>query len=250
MAEGDAENPTAPAARPAARPVPGRRPPPRPPVRPANPPRSQLPGPQPVAPVAAAEPPPPPAPPPAAPPAPSRVEQLAAESVPVQGSISADISLVIPAEKDFDKDSYEREVERIRGLRKPFGQYTLKLALPVRRGYKRHWFNAVPGRIEQKLAEGWAHVTDREGKPIKRVVGTGRDNNALLGYAMEIPVVFWLEGQDETNKIAQAKMDDIRTNPVRAKPGTSNKADAGKFYSPTEEGMVQIREDPVPTSQF
>ena len=243
MAEGDSNpnppNPPAPVRRPPQRPAP------RPPVAKA---KSILPGPA-AAPAAA----PPPAATPAAAPAPVAAEVIAqhkAESVQVEGAITGDISLMLPAEDTLDPLAYQAEIERIRGLRKPFGTFTQKLALPVRRGYKRHWFNAVPGRIEQKLAEGWAFVTDRESKPIKRVVGTGRDNNALVGYAMEIPEVFWLEQQGSEHKIAQAKMDDIATNPVRAKPGTTKKADAGKFYSPTEEGMVRIQEDPVPTSTF
>ena len=247
MAEGDDSNAKPPSA---ARPGdPARRPPPRPALKPvATKPKSALAGVP-----AAASPAPPVAPPAEDAPAPVAAEVIAkheAESVRIEGSITGDISLMLPGDNSFDPADYAKEVERIRGLRKPFGTFTQKLALPVRRGYKRHWFNAVPGRIEQKLAEGWAFVTDRESKPIKRVVGTGRDNNALLAYAMEIPEIIWREEQDAFHKVAQAKMDDIRTNPVRAKPGTTTKADAGKFYSPTEEGMVRIVEDPVPQSQF
>jgi hypothetical protein len=169
------------------------------------------------------------------------------ESVVVQGEITADVSLAVDGEQEFDRSAYLAEVERIRAMRKPFGAFTLKLALPQRRGYKRHWFNDVPGRVEQKLSEGWSHIKDKVGSPLKRVVGAGRDNNALLAYAMEIPEVIWLEEQTSFHKAAQARIDDIQAHPVRAPRGTSQKSDQGKFYSPNED-MVRVIEDPVPRS--
>jgi len=175
----------------------------------------------------------------------------AAGELPIQNppppALTADATLLVEPGEDFDMEAYQREVERIRKQRKPFGAFSQKLALEQRRGYKRHWFNDTPGRIEEKLREGWTHVKDREGKPVKRVVGGGRNNAELIGFAMEIPVVIWEEEQAAYHREAQARMDDIRRNPVRAPSGTTHKSDANKFYSPREE-MVRIIEDPVPRS--
>ena len=167
------------------------------------------------------------------PPQPSVAEQ----AIPVQEAVSADVSLVqdAPEVMPQEPNSYAQEIERIRKVRKPFGAFRQKLALPVRPQYHRHWFNDVPGRVDEAIAGGWTHVTDSEGKPIRRVVGTGRDKGALYAYAMELPLIFWEEDQAAKLERAKSAVAAIKASPFRAQQGSSQKADQGKFYSPAEE---------------
>ena len=132
------------------------------------------------------------------------------------------------------------KIAQIRQIRRPIGSYAQKLALPERRGYKRHWFNDQSGRVEDAEANGWAFIKDRDGLNLKRCVGTGRDKNALYGYAMELPLEFWLEDMAARHQEASAKMDSVRSKPFAAKPGVAQKSDSQKFYDPTESGVVQI----------
>ena len=117
-----------------------------------------------------------------------------------------------------------------------------KLALPKRPGYHRHWFNDVAGRIDEATASGWSHVINpRDGKPMHRVVGSGRDNKALEAYAMELPEVFWQEEMVARHKIASDRVDGIKKRPAAAQPGQAQASDAGKFYSPHDaRGMDPI----------
>ena len=160
--------------------------------------------------------------------------EVAEPSLPVAEGLTADHALAPNAEPQ-DGETLEQAIARVRAVRSPFGVTTQKLALPVRPGYHRHWFNDVAGRIDEAKASGWAHVKNpRDGTPLKRVVGTGRDDNALYAFAMELPEVFWLEEMDARHKVAQAKVDSIRKNPFQAAPGQSKPEDKGKFYDPTE----------------
>ena len=141
------------------------------------------------------------------------------------------------------------DIERIRKMRKPFGAMTQKLAIAGRAGYHRHWFNDDPGRVDEARNNGWAHVT-KNGEPVKRVVGRGRDNGALYAYCMELPTIFWQEDMQARHDAAQARIDEIRKTPFRAPPGMAQRSDAGKFYDPTESGVVKIKQTmaraPVP----
>lgn len=160
-------------------------------------------------------------------------------SLEVNQGMTADASLSSEGQGQ-EPDALLSDIERIRKIRKPFGAFTQKLALPTRDNYHRHWFNDMPGRIDEAKASGWAHVKDQEGKPVKRVVGTGRDNGALHAYAMELPEVFWREDQQAKFDAAQEKMDDLKKSPFRAAPGQAKKSDGGKFYSPEESAPLQI----------
>jgi len=157
--------------------------------------------------------------------------------------LSADVQLspysAMPADTEgqpVDRNALLADIERIRKMRKPLGTHSQKLALPKRPGYKRHWFNDSPGRIEQAKANGWAHVKDSDGQPISRVVGAGRDNGALRAYAMELPEVFWLEDMAARHAEATAKVEAIKKSPFRAEQGTAKPSDRGKFYDPQEDG--------------
>ena len=160
------------------------------------------------------------------------------------GSVDREVVEHLAAEAIHDPDDYAAEIERIRKFRKPIGAYTQKLALPERNQYKRHWFNDTAGRIEEAGRSGWAHVTGKDGKPISRCVGTGRDKGAMYAYAMEIPRVFWLEDMAARNQAATAKIEGLKANPFVSKAGESKAADRGKFYDPTESttdtGPLQI----------
>jgi len=149
------------------------------------------------------------------------------------------------ATEPSERDKYLADVERIRSMRRQFGRQTQKLALPNRPGYKRYWFNDAPGQVQSALDNGWAHVLDKERKPLSRVVGSGRDGGALKAYAMEIPQEFWDEDQERVHKAAKARIDAIKAKPIQAQPGTVDKSDKGKFYSPEEGGILQIAESVV-----
>lgn len=143
-----------------------------------------------------------------------------------------------PAASDQPRDDrvdIAADIERIRKIRRPLGAFTQKLALPVRRGYHRHWFNDVGGRVGEAIANGWSHVKDDEGKELRRVVGTGRDNGPLYAYAMEIPEVFWLEDMAARHEVARQSIDSLKSAPFRAQKGSMTAQDQGKFYNPQEE---------------
>lgn len=153
------------------------------------------------------------------------------------GSADHDVAASLAGEEPADLDAPPSlaEIERIRKLRKPLGTLSQKLALPVRRGYHRHWFNDTGNRVAEAVANGWAYINDPDGKPIRRAVGTGRDNGVMFAIAMELPEVFWREDMEARNQIAVDKMEALRRSPIRAEKGKVDKSDAGKFYSPSEE---------------
>ena len=161
----------------------------------------------------------------------------------VSPGLTGDASIA-PDSAPREGETVEQAIARIRAIRQPFGAFTLKLALPVRSGYHRHWFNDVAGRIDEAQASGWSHIMNpRDGKPLNRVVGTGRDNGVLKAYAMELPEVFWQEEMDAKHKAAQEKIDAIKKNPFQAAPGQAKASDKGKFYDPEEstgKGPLQV----------
>lgn len=153
-------------------------------------------------------------------------------AIEVEEAISADASLA--EAPPTDGETLEQAVSRIRQVRSAFGASTFKLALPKRAGYHRHWFNDVPGRLDEAKASGWSHIKDDEGKPLNRVVGTGRTGSELRAFAMELPTVFWEEDMAARHKVAQDKIESIKKQPFQSKPGQAQASDQGKFYSPTE----------------
>lgn len=158
---------------------------------------------------------------------------------------SADVEVVehMAADVADSPDRLAADIARIRQFRKPIGAMSQKLALPVRPGYHRHWFNDVAGRINEAEANGWAFVLGSDKKPLSRCVGTGRDKGAQYAFAMELPLVFWQEDQDAKNQLASEKIDSLKTQIARAPSGKAERADKGKFYDPHEEsgaGPVQI----------
>lgn len=140
-----------------------------------------------------------------------------------------------------DPKGYEAYVAELRQKRKPYGAQMQKLAYPPRSGYKRHWFNDVGGRVQDYMDNGWSIVHDPKGRPVERTVGAARDNTPLKAKLLEIPSIFWEEVEAERHAFAKSKMDDIKSAPIRSKPGEAKASDQGKFYSPKEE-MVSMTE--------
>jgi len=186
--------------------------------------------------------PPPPAPPPARKPAARKTSTTQLQGLrpmrvqPSQPAPTADAQM----SPQIDRKALAADIERIRKTRKPFGSMTQKLAYPQIPGYHIHWFSDDPGRVEEAENNGWAHVLDKTGQPVKRVVGRGRDGRALDGFLMKLPQIFWDEDMAYRHDAAQARIDEIKKAPFRAKPGQAQRSDAGKFYSPKEEGVVQM----------
>lgn len=165
--------------------------------------------------------------------------------VPLERGGSADVEVAehMAAEVQDDPDQLAADIARIRQFRKPIGAMSQKLALPVRPGYHRHWFNDVAGRISEAEANGWAFVRGADEKPLSRCVGTGRDKGAQYAFAMELPLVFWQEDLDAKHKLASEKIDSLKGQIARVPSGKADRADKGKFYDPHEEsgaGPVQI----------
>lgn len=162
--------------------------------------------------------------------------------------LTADIAVATAEMTEEQKAEYIADVNRVRSQRSknPFGSMVQKLALPDIPGYKQHWFNDSPGRLDEAEQGGWTNVQSKEKKPVRRVVGSDRSGGPLYAYAMKIPTRFWEEDMARRHKLAQERMDDIKKNPIRAPSGAAQASDKDKFYSPREEA-VQIRETAVKT---
>lgn len=89
-------------------------------------------------------------------------------------------------------------------IRKPFGSLDQKLAAPPRKGYRRHWFNDKPGRIDEALEAGYTFVRDGNDRPKSKVTNAGGQRS----YLMEIPEKWYLAdvaaGQKEPDRIDAA----------------------------------------------
>lgn len=108
--------------------------------------------------------------------------------------------------------------------RKPFGSMQLKLAHEIRQGFHGHWFNDVPGRVDRAKDAGYEHVKDKNGKEVKRVVGTAEGGGALTAYLMEIPE----EWYQEDMKAEQAHIDEKEEMMRRGKLDAPEKGYVGQ----------------------
>lgn len=106
-----------------------------------------------------------------------------------------------------------------REKRRPFGSQNQKLAYEARVGYHRHWFNDLPGRIEQALEAGYTHVEDREGKKVARVVGINPAGGPQTGFLMEIPQEWYDEDMAQQAAIDHEREMAIKTGSVSGQPG-------------------------------
>jgi len=146
---------------------------------------------------------------------------------------SATVEAVLPASgiavvTDHPLD-LDEDIARIRAMRdaNPFGAYDQKMKLAPIQGYKLHWFNDKPGRVETAKRAGWTPILDHEGKPVVLTV----DGNGLKAYAMKIPEQFWAEDQARQNAKAEAALAAVKKKPAGA-PGQVQASDKGAFYVP------------------
>lgn len=164
------------------------------------------------------------------------------EAIDFDEHTGADASIAVIANSDdhaaLGETDLAAEIARIRGMDRPFGSLTQKLDLRPIPGYYTHWFNDDPGRVEEQFARGWTSRLDEKRRPIKRIVGRGRDGKGLYAYALKIPEVFRKEEMDRRHAEATARINEIKKNPFRSKPGAADKSDAGKFYSAQDEPLT------------
>jgi hypothetical protein len=156
--------------------------------------------------------------------------------------LTADVEVVAAAEENAE-ETYEQQVARIRSMRRPLGEFSLKLDIEKRPRYHTHWFNDAGARIDEALLAGWA-FRQRNGQRVRRAVGTGRDKGVLYAYAMDLPLEFYLEDRAKADQNATEKMTSLKASPFRAPAGSAAKSDAGKFYSPVE-GQEPIRQEHI-----
>jgi len=156
--------------------------------------------------------------------------------------ISADRVVAAASEDGVEagQETLEEAIARIGPNRKPLGTFSQKLAIPKRRGFHTHWFNDEGNRIPEALDAGWAHRL-REGKPIKRAVGQGRDKGVLWAFAMDLPLFFWEQDLAARHAFAESRMDALKTTPAVDGLGQAKKSDEGKFYSPRQDHL-SVRE--------
>lgn len=92
----------------------------------------------------------------------------------------------------------------------------MKLAAPVREGYRRRWFNDVPGRLAEAEELAYTHVTEQGIKSdgpdsrIRRLVGTQASGQPLFAYLMETPEEEYRAGIQEREEAHRTVDDAIR----------------------------------------
>lgn len=147
--------------------------------------------------------------------------------------VSADQVIAASSEDSVEsgQETLEEAIARIGVNRKPLGSFSQKLAIPKRRGFHTHWFNDEGNRIAEALDAGWAHRL-RDGKPIKRAVGRGRDTGVLWAFAMDLPLFFWEQDLAARHAFAESRMAALKASPAIDGAGTAQRSDEGKFYSP------------------
>lgn len=125
------------------------------------------------------------------------------------------------------------DIARITALREanPFGAFDQKMKLAPVEGYKLHWFNDKPGRVDTALRSGWTHINDNDGKPKVLIV----DSGGLKAYAMKIPEQFWIEDQARQSAKAEAALAAVKKKPTGS-PGQTKANDQGAFYTPNASG--------------
>lgn len=94
--------------------------------------------------------------------------------------------------------------------RVPFGAQSLKLAVPPRPGYKRHWFNDEPGRVQRAELAGYTLVKDSKGQPVARITGKAEGGRGRNSYLMEIPQDWYEEDQAAEQAALEDRLAEIR----------------------------------------
>lgn len=142
---------------------------------------------------------------------------------------------------EYGTKEYADYVARMRDVRKPFGDFTQKLARPPRVGYYRVWINDEPGRIQQARNAGYVHVKDpATGKAeVFTVNPRSKDAASQFAYLMEIPQEIWELDQIAKHKRADEMEAAIRKSKVIAASGSEAKEDEGGFYVPGSGSKVE-----------
>lgn len=155
-------------------------------------------------------------------------ERAKAAPTPSTNTLAAASAEPRPAAPEPDGLSVER-APATAATRKPFGSMEQRLAYAQRKGYHRHWFNEVPGRIDRALEAGYNFVNDTQGTRVNRVVGVAPAGGPLIAFLMEIPQDWY----DQDQKREQEKVDqvdaEIRSGKARRK---DPKDGDGAFYTP------------------
>lgn len=152
--------------------------------------------------------------------------QSAADPIPSAAYTPAEVA-AMPVEAGAPLDLQD-DIARIQALREsqPFGAFDRKLAFPPIQGYKQHWFNDKPGRVDIALRAGWAYVNDKDGKPKSIIV----DSGGLKAYLLKIPEQFWAEDQARQQAKADAALAAVKKKPDQS--GAAKPSDKGAFYVP------------------
>lgn len=104
--------------------------------------------------------------------------------------------------------------------RRPFGVAQAKLAFPpARNGFVQYVFNDTPGRVQRAVEAGYTHRKDGDGKPYVAIVGVSQDGSGMRGYLMEIPEEWYLQDQQEKQKVNDRIDNSIRRGDIQGKVG-------------------------------
>lgn len=120
----------------------------------------------------------------------------------------------------LDNDPVFRERSAPLLERKPFGNQEQVLAYPNREGYRRYWFNDIPGRVQRARDAGYAHVLDdQDGKPVSRITDKA-DGRGRASYLMEIPMKWYQQDMARQDAELERRLHDIRNG--AAGPGAED----------------------------
>jgi len=151
------------------------------------------------------------------------------EAVPVSEGVSAD-----PGPHGLPSMS---EMKARKGARKPFGAMDQKLYWPAVPGWHLHWFNDVSNNIMEADAHGYVHILDKDGKKVKRGVGSHPNQpGGMSAFLMAIPQ----EWYEESKRAEQAELDkfdaDLRKGAVDGTPGED-----GRYVPEDSTGKSRIK---------
>lgn len=106
------------------------------------------------------------------------------------------------------------------GERVPFEDAELKMAWPSRPGYRRYWFNDVPGRIMRAKRAGYTHVIDSDTGGNAEVISDKTVQGGRKSYLMELPMPLYQQDMARNASRVQASLDQIRSG--QAGPGSGD----------------------------
>lgn len=85
-----------------------------------------------------------------------------------------------------------------RESRRGFGDLQQSLAAPERPGFHRHWFNDIPGRLQEAARAGYVQVKGDDGQPLSLVADK---TTGMRVYLHEIPIPWY---KDDLKKAQDA----------------------------------------------